>query len=195
MHTSRWLSLALVLGCLTARADMANPWTRYVSPRLAFAGVQNHPDHVFLIHVRDQVHWANPFESRVIPILGPEPFWPDFDDTVDKVAVIAVPKAAYERLSEEERQNLSPKSPGVLSCDIVAPRSVVLMFQPDPGTAPYRVAITDGNLCVEPASLGERECSIVPPFRSRQGWWALAVAASVAWLGFVVSRRLVRGKS
>lgn len=194
MYTARWLSLALVLGCLTARADMANPWTRHVSPRLAFVGVQDHPDHVFLIHVRDQVHWANPSESRVIPVLGPEPFWPDFDDTSDKVAVIAVPKAAFEQLSKEERQALSPESPGVLSCDIAPPRSVARMFQPDPGLAPYRVAITGGKLRVESVMPGDRDSSAVAPFRSWRGWLALASAASVAWLGFGVSRRLLRSK-
>lgn len=195
MHSARWLSLALglVLGCLTARGDMANPLTHHVYPDLAFAGVQDHPDHVFLIHVRDRGYWANPFESRVIPIPGPESFAPGFG-TIDKAAVIAVPKAAYERLSEEERQALTPDSPGVLSCDIAAPRSVVRMFQPDPGLAPYRVAITGGKLRVESVMPGDRDSSAVPPFRSWRGWWALASAASVAWLGFGVSRRLLRGK-
>lgn len=195
MHTHRRLALALglVLGCLTARGDVINPLTYKVYPQFAFAGVQDHPDHVFLIHVRDGRYWANPFESRVIPIPGPESFAPGFG-TIDKVAVIAVPTAVYEGLSEEERQTLSPESPGVLSCDIAAPRSVVRMFQPDPGLARYRVAITGGTLRVEPVKPGDHDSSAVPPFRSWRGWWALAVAASVAWLGFVVSRRLVPGK-
>lgn len=195
MHTARWLPLGLLLGCLTARADIVDPSIRGVDPQFAFAGVQDHPDHVFLVHVQDKGYRGPnvPFESRVIPIPGPEPFAPGFNRTVGKVAVLAVPKAAYDKLSEEQRQELSAESPGVLSCGIDTPRMIVRTFELDPAPAAYRVAIADGQLRVEPVKPGDRDSSVVPPFRSRRGWWALAVAASVAWLGFVVSRRLVRG--
>ena len=196
MQTTLWLSLGLVLGCLTARADIANPLMRYIHPQVAFLGGQDHPDHLFLVYVRDVGHWKiQQFESCVTPILGPEPLWLDFGRTDDKFSVIAVPKAAYEKLSEEQRKALSPESPGVLSCSVAVPRSVLRALQPDPGLASYRVAIANGKLLVEPVNTGDRDPSVVPPFGARRGWWSLAVAVSVAWLGFVVSRRLVRGQS
>lgn len=110
MQTTLWLSLGLVLGCLTARADMANPLMRYIHPQVAFLGGQDHPDHVFLVYVRDVGHWkTQQFESCVTPILGPEPLWLDFGRTDDKFSVIAVPKAAYEKLSEEQRKAPPPR--------------------------------------------------------------------------------------
>lgn len=197
MPTFRWLAIGLLLGCATVRADLITPGIRDVAPRMSFAGVQDHADHVFLVHVRDKSYWGPnvPFESRVIPIPGPKAFTPGFRSTIEKVAVLAVPKAAYDKLSKEERQALSADSPGVLSCEIPAPRMKADRREPDPGTICYRVAIADGKLSVEPAEPDDRESSAAPPARGRRTWWGIALTASVAWLGLAVGRRLVGGDS
>lgn len=197
MTLVRRLSFVLLCACATARADIPNPDIRDVDPEMAFSGVADHPDHVFLIHVMDKTYWGPnvPFESRVIPIPGPKPFTPGFRQTIGKVAILAVPKAAYEKLAEPERKALTPESPGVLSCAIAAPRMTVGVRDPDPGTIRYRVAIADGTLRVEPAAPGDRDSSAAAPGRRRGAWWGVALAASVAWLGLVVGRRLVRRES
>lgn len=182
---------ALVAGA--ARADLRRPDIADVTPRFAFTGVERHPQHVFLIHVRDKSYWGPnvPFEDRIVPIAGPDAFEPGFRNTIERVTILAVPKAAYEKLAEEDRRALSSASPGVLSCDIPRPETSRNIREPDPGVQRYRVSITDGQLAVERDAAGPRESSFTWPGRSRVGW-GIALAACVSWLGLVVGRRLVR---
>lgn len=196
MRAVRWMSIVALLVCATARADIRNPDIRDIQPEMAFAGVQNHPELVFLIHVRDKGYWGPnvEFESRVLPIPGPRPFAPGFRNTIERVTVLAVPKAAYDKLTEEDRQALSAESPGVLSCRIERPRMFVDVKDPDPAPIRYRVSVAEGELSVKPAP-GDRESSRARPGRGPRAVWGLALAASVAWLGLVVGRRLVPGRS
>lgn len=193
MPTARLLAIAILVGSATARADIINPDFRDVVPRMSFDGVQDHPKHVFLIHVRDKVYWGpGEFDSRVIPIPGPEVFTPGFRKTIQKVTVLAVPKAAYDVLSKEERQALTPESAGVLAFGIDRPQTSIGRRDPEPDTIRYRVAIADRKLVVAPVKPDAAESSDVSPDHGRRAWWAIVVAAPVVWLGLVVGRRLVR---
>lgn len=196
MLAVRWASIVALIACATARADIRNPDIRDIQPQMAFAGVRNHPDLVFLIHVRDKGYWGPnvEFESRVLPIPGPQPFAPGFRNTIDRVTILAVPKAAYDTLTEAGRQALSAESPGVLSCGIERPRMVIDANEPDPPPMRYRVSVADGALRVERAP-DDRDSSQARPGGGRRVWWGIALAASVAWLGLVVGRRLVPGGS
>jgi hypothetical protein len=172
-------------------ADIPNPDFRGIEPTMSFAGVEDHPDHVFLIHVEDGPSVI--LTERIIPIPGPEPFMPGFERRIKRVTILAVPKAEYERRRNDAASPFSPESPEVLACEIPSPATSLHVSSPEPDTLRYRVVMGDGKLLVKPVPAKTRNSSSAVPFRSRMAWWGIALAASIAWLGLMVGRRLVRG--
>lgn len=192
------LTALCILSWTPVRADIPNPNSRDIEPTMSFAGMDDHPDHVFLIHVEDGPSVIH--KKRVIPIPGPEPFVPGFQRRIKKVTILAVPKAEYEKQGKDAALPFSPESPGVLACEIPCPATALHISAPDPDVLRYRVEIDDAKLRVTPVPLRvkpvpakTRDASSAVPRRSRSALWGLAVAASIAWLGLVVGRRLVRG--
>lgn len=182
-------ALSALMAAASARADLRNPDFMDVTPRLAFAGVERHPDHVFLMHVVDTPSVFT--TERVIPIPGPKPFEPGFERRIRSVTILVISKAEYEKLDEKQRRELSPDSPGVLACEIPPPETSRHIRDPDPGVQHYRVKITDGTLSVERDPATPRESSSIWPGRNRIGW-GIALAACISWLGLVLGRRLGR---
>ena len=185
------LTALCILSWTSVRADIPVPDFREIEPTMSFAGVEDHPDHVFLIHVEDGPSVI--LEERIIPIPGPEPFVPGFERRMNKVTILAVPKAKYEQRRKDAASPFSPESPEVLACEIPSPATSLHVSSPDPDVLRYRVVLDGGTLRVKPVPAKTRDSSSAVPGRSRTAWWGIAVAAAIAWLGLVVGRRLVRG--
>ena len=68
--------IVTVAGAIESRADIPNLRIRDVAPDVAFPGVEQHADHVFLIHLEEGSRRVTGPHStqRVIPIAGPEAF-------------------------------------------------------------------------------------------------------------------------
>lgn len=188
--------LLALLACPTVRADLIDPDVRFVKPRMAFPGVEKHPDHVFLLRVSDRSHWgpwAEPVE-HVIPIAGPAPFTLDVRPYIGQMTVLAVPRHAFEELDEGARAEITADTAGVLSCDVKPPATSRHVSDPEPGVARHRITIADGKLVAEPAAEPEDTDSSATgwPGRRFRAGWGVALAASFAWLGIALGRRLRR---
>jgi hypothetical protein len=181
------------MSCTSVLADVRDPDYRNIRPLMSFAGVDDHPDHVFLILVEDSPSVPLEGDKRVIPIPGPKPFAPGFQRRIRKVTILAVPKAEYEKARKDGGVPFDPESPSVLACEIPRPPTELHIETPDPGVLRYRVVIDKGELRVTRAPAENRDPSSAVPRRSRMAWWGIALAASITWLGIVVGRRLVRG--
>jgi len=190
------VAILLVLGAgRTASADIANPSQRTVNPVFAFPGVEKHPDHVFLLHVRDKSYWGPnvPFEPRTIPVTGPTDFQPGFNKTIKSVALLAVPRGVYDGWSPAEREAVAPDTPGVLSCDIAPPAMSRDVREPEPPPYRYRVALDADRLAVEklPADDADGAAAGGSAWPGGGPWWGVGLAAVTIWLGFVAARRFL----
>lgn len=185
--------LLALLGDASARADVPNPWVRYVVPVFAFPGVENYSRHVFLLHVRDKGYWGEnvPFEARTIPIPGPAAFTPGFRRTIERVTLFAMHKHEYDSLSLEERAAIGPEAAFMPSavCEIEPPETEkhIAAFPPPPYRFAVSLDIRSGTLKAErlPATVGDTLTSWV----GNGAVWGVALAGSLIWLGLVVARR------
>jgi len=185
--------LLALLGGEQARADIPNPWVRDVVPVFAFPGVEEYPDHVFLLHVRDKGYWGPdvPFEGRTIPIPGPAAFTPGFRGTIERVTLFAMSKPAYDGLSLEERAAIGPEAAFMPSavCEIEPPETQthVAAFTPGPYRYAVSLSIRCGTLTAArlPATVGDT----ITAWVGNGVVWGVALAGSLIWLGLVVARR------
>lgn len=93
------------------------------APRLAFPGVENHPEHVFFLHVVERAadeRGQRVAKARLFPVTGPDAFAiPSPRDagpaaSIAAVTLLAMPVSAYEKLPPNDRQALAPDRPDVL---------------------------------------------------------------------------------
>jgi hypothetical protein len=197
--------MVAVAGTLESRADIPNPRIRDVTPEVAFPGVEQHADHVFLIHLEERsgpVHMRRSTQ-RVIPITGPDAF-PLRASNVVRMSILAIPRNQFDSLSNQERQALSPTTAGVLSSPVKPPRTEVDVNAPNPPLKKYRVSLDMERLTVEelrdqiPAARAPVRSDMMTPFAPATGrfgfLWYVGVVACLIWSGLVFSRRLLRDR-
>ena len=197
--------IVTVAGAIESRADIPNLRIRDVAPDVAFPGVEQHADHVFLIHLEEGSRRVTGPHStqRVIPIAGPEAF-PFRAGNVVRMSILAIPRNQFDSLSKQDQQTLSPTTDGVLSSPVKPPRTEVDVNAPNPPLKKYRVSLDMERLIVEelrdqtPAAREPARSDMMAPFAPVAGrfglLWYVGVVACLIWGGLVFSRRLLRDR-
>jgi hypothetical protein len=166
---------------------------KYVAPRVAFEGVEQHPDYVF--HLRFLTFNGGPVgvPYTTVEVKNDKAFVLAVERRVLDFQLLALERKEFEKRAKADASLkwLTEKAEGVLAVALPTPSTVGKVTDTEVPVTTYRVAIKDGKLTGERGGGGAKGAA---PGRSSSALvpgWAVGIiaAAGLAWLGLWWTRR------
>jgi hypothetical protein len=166
------------------------PNLKYVDPRVAFEGVEKHPDYVF--HLRFKTFAGGPVGVPYtrVEVKDDKAFGLKAQRRIIDFKLLAVERKEFERRAKADPTLawLTDPADGVQAAALPTPPTVGKADDKDVPVTTYKVTIKDGKLSVEPPP---RFKGAPPGPRSSAPGPAVGAAAAVglAWFGLWWTRR------
>jgi hypothetical protein len=192
MHRPLFPAVVLLLAiAAAARADIPLPDNlKYVDPRVAFEGVEKHPDYVFHLRFLTFVGGPSGVPHRLVEVRNADAFNLNAQRRLFDMKLLAMDRKEFEKRSQGNKSLdwLTDETPGVIAAEVDSPSTTAPKKLAEAPVTRYRVELKGGKLTVE--TVADKQSGIIGRFDSLPTWIAgFALSAAIASGGFLLIRR------